>query len=126
MMPMPMPMPRKPARRRAERGVILAESAVLLAVATTLASLLFAASGVAACPSKDGAACAASGGWEQGWIAFRDTNGDGARGLSERVIYRMRSMPDAPRAAAALDAAASYLRISSTTVLNSSTSSKLR
>jgi type IV fimbrial biogenesis protein FimT len=29
------------------------------------------------CRSADGTSCAASGGWEQGWIVFQDLNGDG-------------------------------------------------
>jgi len=32
---------------------------------------------VTVCRSADGAGCAAAGGWEQGWIAFHDRNGDG-------------------------------------------------
>jgi len=32
---------------------------------------------VTVCRSADGADCAVAGGWEQGWIAFHDRNGDG-------------------------------------------------
>ncbi len=32
---------------------------------------------VTVCQSADGVGCAAAGGWEQGWIAFHDRNGDG-------------------------------------------------
>src|SRR5574343_378776 len=32
---------------------------------------------VTLCRSTDGGSCAASGGWEQGWIAFVDNNADG-------------------------------------------------
>lgn len=32
---------------------------------------------VTLCRSEDGASCAASGGWQQGWIVFNDKDGDG-------------------------------------------------
>lgn len=38
------------------------------------------------CRSADGAACAASGGWEQGWIVFHDPDNNAARDPDETVI----------------------------------------
>lgn len=43
---------------------------------------------VVLCKSADGQACAAAGGWEQGWIVFHDANSDGARNDSERLLLR--------------------------------------
>ena len=34
---------------------------------------------VALCKSADGACCASTGGWEQGWIVFHDANDNGKR-----------------------------------------------
>lgn len=38
------------------------------------------------CRSADGVSCATSGGWQQGWIVFHDTNGDGSVDTGETVI----------------------------------------
>lgn len=38
------------------------------------------------CRSADGATCAASGGWEQGWIVFHDPDNNAARDPDETVI----------------------------------------
>lgn len=39
------------------------------------------------CPSPNGTSCGAtSGGWQQGWIVFHDTNGDGSVDTGETVI----------------------------------------
>lgn len=43
---------------------------------------------VVLCKSADGEACAATGGWEQGWIVFGDTDGDGTRAEAEPVLGR--------------------------------------
>ncbi len=43
---------------------------------------------VALCKTADGVSCAATGGWEQGWIVFHDANNNGARESSELVILR--------------------------------------
>ena len=48
---------------------------------------------VAMCKSGDGATCAASGGWEQGWIVFHDTNNDGAHQAGEEIVWRAQAMP---------------------------------
>jgi type IV fimbrial biogenesis protein FimT len=46
------------------------------------------------CMSADGATCAASGGWEQGWIVFHDRNQNGARdanadpALDDTIVLR--------------------------------------
>jgi type IV fimbrial biogenesis protein FimT len=43
---------------------------------------------VAMCRSADGATCADSGGWEQGWILFHDLNHNGLPDSGEDVIVR--------------------------------------
>ncbi len=45
------------------------------------------------CKSADGASCAATGGWEQGWISFHDANNNGLHDPSETVVYREQSLP---------------------------------
>ena len=47
------------------------------------------------CRSDDGLTCADSGGWEQGWIAFEDVNGDGVRARTERVLHVGGALPGA-------------------------------
>jgi type IV fimbrial biogenesis protein FimT len=44
------------------------------------------------CKSQDGASCAASGGWEQGWIIFHDADGDGIRDTSEPIVSRQQAL----------------------------------
>jgi type IV fimbrial biogenesis protein FimT len=43
---------------------------------------------VALCKSTDGNTCASSGGWEQGWIVFHDTNNDGLHETGEEVVMQ--------------------------------------
>lgn len=43
---------------------------------------------VVLCKSSDGAACAQTGGWEQGWIVFHDANNNALREDSEIIIQR--------------------------------------
>ena len=44
---------------------------------------------VTMCRSADGASCATSGGWQQGWIIFNDKDGDGSVDADEtRVHYQ--------------------------------------
>jgi type IV fimbrial biogenesis protein FimT len=45
------------------------------------------------CKSADGASCAASGGWEQGWIVFRDANNDGKVDPGEQVVHYTQALP---------------------------------
>jgi type IV fimbrial biogenesis protein FimT len=47
---------------------------------------------IVVCKSADGSACAATGGWEQGWIMFRDTNSNGARDPDDPIFLRGESM----------------------------------
>lgn len=47
------------------------------------------------CRSDDGLTCAETGGWEQGWIAFDDRDGDGLRGRGERVLRVGSALPSA-------------------------------
>lgn len=41
---------------------------------------------ITVCKSGDGASCAASGGWQQGWIAFVDVNADATVNAGEEVL----------------------------------------
>jgi type IV fimbrial biogenesis protein FimT len=52
---------------------------------------------VALCKSADGATCASSGGWEQGWVVFHDTNNNGLLDAGEPVIARQQALPAALR-----------------------------
>ena len=44
------------------------------------------------CRSSDGTSCAGSGGWQQGWIVFNDTDGNGAVNGSETLIQYQQAM----------------------------------
>lgn len=48
---------------------------------------------VALCKSVDGSSCTGSGGWEQGWIVFRDSNNNGDRDSGEPIIERIQPLP---------------------------------
>lgn len=41
---------------------------------------------VTLCKSANGAACTATGGWEQGWIAFVDSNNNNSRDVAEELL----------------------------------------
>lgn len=47
---------------------------------------------VTLCKSADGAGCADTGAWEQGWILFVDADGDGQRAADEPVLQRRRPL----------------------------------
>jgi type IV fimbrial biogenesis protein FimT len=49
---------------------------------------------VALCKSTDGVSCAATGGWEQGWIVFHDTNNNGLHDAGEQVVWRAQPLAD--------------------------------
>lgn len=40
------------------------------------------------CKSSDGATCATTGGWEQGWLVFHDANNNGSRDAGETIVHR--------------------------------------
>ena len=44
------------------------------------------------CRSADGAACATSGGWQQGWIIFNDKNNDGDIDSDETRIHYQQAL----------------------------------
>ena len=44
------------------------------------------------CASDDGVFCGGAG-WQQGWIAFDDADGNGQRSPRERVVYRQGALP---------------------------------
>jgi type IV fimbrial biogenesis protein FimT len=48
---------------------------------------------VVTCKSASRAACAAGGGWEQGWIVFHDPNNNGALDAGEPVIGSYSTLP---------------------------------
>lgn len=47
---------------------------------------------VVLCKSSDGMVCAESGGWEQGWMVFHDSNNSGEREHNEVVIQRIQPL----------------------------------
>ncbi|HUR90100.1 MAG TPA: GspH/FimT family pseudopilin [Ramlibacter sp.] len=47
---------------------------------------------VAMCKSTDGVICTATGGWDQGWIVFHDTNNDGSRQAGEEVVWQTQAI----------------------------------
>jgi type IV fimbrial biogenesis protein FimT len=47
----------------------------------------------AICPSADGSACAASGGWHQGWLVFHDANNNAALDGGEAVVQTQAALP---------------------------------
>ncbi|MBC5768248.1 GspH/FimT family pseudopilin [Ramlibacter albus] len=48
---------------------------------------------VALCKSADGSRCTSTGGWEQGWIVFHDTDNDGVRDEAEPIVHRVGALP---------------------------------
>jgi len=52
---------------------------------------------VAVCRSADGDSCAASGGWEQGWLVFVDTDNDGLRTVGEPLLHRQQALRSSVR-----------------------------
>ena len=48
---------------------------------------------VVLCKSATGDSCAATGGWEQGWIVFQDSNDNGVVDAGEAIIERMQALP---------------------------------
>jgi type IV fimbrial biogenesis protein FimT len=48
---------------------------------------------VVLCKSANGSTCAASGGWEQGWIVFHDVNRDGLKDAAETVLTQEGAAP---------------------------------
>ena len=48
---------------------------------------------VTLCQSADGVSCAASGGWQQGWIIFQDTDNNAARAAVEALIHSQIALP---------------------------------
>jgi type IV fimbrial biogenesis protein FimT len=48
---------------------------------------------VVLCKTADGIMCASTGGWEQGWIIFRDANNNGLREAAEPILHRQLALP---------------------------------
>jgi len=49
---------------------------------------------VRVCPSADGASCATSGTWEQGWIVFDDKDNDQTVDTNEDIVYVHKALPN--------------------------------
>jgi type IV fimbrial biogenesis protein FimT len=49
---------------------------------------------VALCKSATGLGCAVTGGWEQGWIVFHDTNNNGTADAGELIVQHSQALPD--------------------------------
>lgn len=49
---------------------------------------------ITVCHSADGEACAAGGGWEQGWMVFEDRNHNGSREAAEPVLQQVPALPE--------------------------------
>jgi type IV fimbrial biogenesis protein FimT len=45
------------------------------------------------CKSANGTSCATTGGWDQGWIVFRDANNDGVVDPGEHVVHHTQALP---------------------------------
>lgn len=48
---------------------------------------------VSLCKSENGLSCNVTGGWEQGWIVFDDSDGNGQRDFGEAILERVQSLP---------------------------------
>ena len=48
---------------------------------------------VAMCKSATGQECTLSGGWEQGWIVFHDTNNNGTADAGEAIVHYTQALP---------------------------------
>lgn len=44
------------------------------------------------CRSADGTSCAASGGWQQGWVVFHDVNGNGSFDTGDTIIQYQQAL----------------------------------
>ena len=49
---------------------------------------------VRVCPSADGASCATSGTWEQGWIVFADKNDNQTVDANEDIVHVHKALPN--------------------------------
>lgn len=49
---------------------------------------------VGMCASSDGATCASSGGWEQGWVVFHDADNDDVLDTGETLLERREPLAD--------------------------------
>lgn len=73
------------------------------------------------CRSSDGLSCASSGGWEAGWIVFRDADGDGVVDAGEVVVQVQQALT----AGFLLRSAASNVLFESTGATSTTTSFSL-
>ena len=49
---------------------------------------------VVMCKSANGLGCISTGGWQQGWIIFQDSNNNAALDPGETVIQQMQALPE--------------------------------
>jgi len=47
---------------------------------------------VVVCKSSNGVTCVASGGWEQGWIVFHDSDNSGTREAGEELVQHVQAL----------------------------------
>jgi type IV fimbrial biogenesis protein FimT len=68
---------------------------------------------VTICKSSDGKKCSPTGGWEQGWIVFHDTNNNGVREDGDQIVQRVDQLPPDMRLSGNLNVA-KYISYAST------------
>ena len=71
-----------------------ATDALRSSLALTRAEAIKRNTRVVMCRSKDGLACASSGGWEQGWIVFADSRNNATREAGEPIMLRQIALSD--------------------------------
>jgi Tfp pilus assembly protein FimT len=86
-----------PALGRAENVMRLSSAHLVLATQLHNARVNGRAAGSSLrfCRSDDALTCSNEGGWEQGWIAFEDRNGDGIRSRGEQIVQVGSALPSA-------------------------------
>lgn len=75
---------------------------------------------VVLCKSVNGAACTNSGGWEQGWIVFQDSNNNAELSAGEPVLSRAHALPGRLRLTGNLPLSnyVSYTRLGTTSYIS--------
>ena len=76
---------------QAQRGSALA-SGLFSSLQLTRIAAITRNDRVVMCKSLDGSGCSTSGGWQQGWIVFQDTNNNAALDPGETVIERQQAL----------------------------------
>jgi type IV fimbrial biogenesis protein FimT len=79
---------------------------------------------VTICKSSNGTSCTTSGNWDQGWIAFVDTDGDATVDSGEQILRIQNAIPEGMQIAGSTDVA-DYLSFASTAFPRKSTGSAI-